>query len=403
MNRAARLGRALFPLACGLPLLASAFPAGPLPGREPPGKPAGAREILERFYKGEEGNWFKGLWIPLKIENPPGAYRLFLTPSGYARLQARLRGPQQWSVLGPQGAWQCGPGQVRPLGGSSLRTLRLLARGLALLALWPLKESPRPVPASPPGQPRFRLKGGGTIRITLDPQGLPGKIFLSGPLGGALRVLAAPGASRKKEGPPWPSKVILQDDSGGPPLAVELGRIQPCLLSNPAFFSPPGGAEKKGSGLPPGFRPGAVRFTREKPGRAVVLPDPGNQLRRRTLLVQTGKALVRAGLKLRGLPFFVNQGGAWEIWVPFSGKSPLPPHLEPRTVPGGLYASLYYQGPPHETLLRKVRHLEEEIRKKGLRPAGPVQIGIFLLPGSAGSLFEGDQVLARIRIRVTKR
>ncbi len=278
--------------------------------------------------------------------------------------------------------------------------MRLLARGLALLALWPLKDDPPLLPGSPPGEPRFRLGGGKKLRILLDGRGLPVKLFLSEPLGRKVRVLAAPGAPRKKEGPPWPARVILQDDSGGPALEVELGRIMPCLLSNPAFFSPPGGEKKAGSPLPGGFLPGAIKFTTEKPSRAVVLLDPGDGVRRRRLLLQAGKTLVRAGLKLRGLPMFVNAGGSWEIWVPFSGEAPIPGNLPVREIPGGLYASLFYQGPPHETLLRKVRHLEKEVRKKGLRPAGPVQIGIFLLPGSMESLLESEEVLARIRVRV---
>ncbi len=382
------------------PLPAAPFPPGPQAGREKKETPPGAAELLARFYRGKEETWLKGLWIPLKTKNPPGAYRLFLTPTGFARLQARVRGPQEWWVLGPKGAWKCAPGKTQPLQGASLRRLRLLARGLALLALWPLKDHPPLLPGSSPSEPRFRLGGGRKLRILLDGQGLPAKIFLSEPLGPKVRVLAALGASRKEEGPPWPARVVLQDDSGGPALEVELGQIQPCLLSNPAFFSPPGGGKETGSTLPGGFRPGAIKFTTEKPSRAVVLPDPGDGLRRRRLLVETGKSLVRAGLKLRGLPMFVNNRGRWEIWIPFSGGAPIPPNLAAKEIPGGLYASLFYQGPPHETLLRKVRHLEEELRKKGLRPAGPVQIGIFLLPGSLESLLEGEEILARIRVRV---
>ena len=189
----------------------------------------GAEKILESFYPDGPGEWFKGLWIPLTIQDPPGAYRLFLAPSGRARLQARNRGPQEWSVLGPKGAWKCGPGKTTPLRGAGLRRLRLLAEGLSLLALWPLKEKAALLPSSSPEEPRFLLRGGKKLRILLDKKGLPAKLFMSAPMGKTIRVLVHPGASRTTEGPPWPSKVVIQDDTGGPALEVGLGRVRPCL------------------------------------------------------------------------------------------------------------------------------------------------------------------------------
>jgi len=393
----------VLPGIAALLFLSGGGPLSSLQSAPPSGKaPPGAEKILERFYPEGREEWFQGLWIPLRIEDPGGSFRLFLTPKGWARLQARVRGPQEWSVLGPRGAWTCGPGYSKPLAGAARRRLRLLARGLSLLALWPLGDRPRLLPSSPPSEPVFLLGGGRRIRIRLDEKGLPGRIFLSGPLGKKTRVLVPPGTARWEEGPPWPKEAVLQDETGGPPLKVVLGRIRPCLLTSPSFFSPPGG-KKASPSLPGGFRPGAIRFTKEKPARAVVLADPGEGIERRKLILETGKALARAGLDLEGLPFFVNRGGTWEIWIPFRGKGSLPGGLAARELAGGLYASIFYEGPPHETLLEKVPLLEKEVRRRNLEPAGPVQIGIFLLPGSLESLLEGEQVLARIRVRVTPR
>ncbi len=210
----------------------------------------------------------------------------------------------------------------------------------------------------------------------------------------------------EKKTPPWPETIRLELKKGGKTaccMYVNLGKIQPCNLPRSNFFVPAKNMNKKPSLYPPGFYPGRITIKGMKARRAVLMEDPGSELKRLLLLATISRELKKAGIKEIDYPVFFKKKSKWMIALPFTARKKPPQGFESIVFEPGLYAELFVQGPLDENLLMHAFQLDTFLAKRNLVPAGPLEfvplkrLGGIILP------HERDEQWALVRVKVLKK